>query len=127
MRVAHLPLLRTAVDRPSFHRSWLLLFQLLQKKGIQSIIPCASIHDTSVRARLERLARSDPEFAEGERGLRSRAVQAAARTIPCAAGPGSPTSPVLARWGGDPRADAPRKPGFGLLGRNASERAKKGF
>jgi hypothetical protein len=60
--------------------------------------------------------------------------------LPCAAGPGSPTSPFLARWGGDSRAAAPRKPGapstrgfrvlgwkpgVGFPGRNAAKRAQK--
>ncbi|HEY1526722.1 MAG TPA: hypothetical protein VGH51_10835, partial [Candidatus Angelobacter sp.] len=31
----------------------------------------------------------------------------------------------LARWGGDSRAAAPRKPGFGFLGRNAAKRTQK--
>jgi hypothetical protein len=59
--------------------------------------------------------------------------------LPCAAGPGSPTSPFLARWGGDSHAAAPRKPGapstrgfrvlgwkpgFGFPGRNAAKRAQ---
>src|SRR5512140_1575654 len=46
-------------------------------------------------------------------------------TFPCAAGPGSPPSPILARWGGDSRAAVPRKNGFGFLGRNAAKRAQK--
>jgi len=52
----------------------------------------ASVHDTSVRARLQSCQKSSSK-----------------KTLPCAAGS---------------RADAPSKPVFGLLGRNAAKRAK---
>ena len=47
------------------------------------------------------------------------------KILPYAVGPGSPTSPFLARRGGDPCAAAPGKPAFGFLGRNAAKRAQK--
>src|SRR5579864_3981007 len=64
-------------------------------------------------------------MSAASRELRSRAVKRLKRILPCAAGSGPRTNPLLVRWGGDPRADAHRKPGFGFLGRNAAKRAQK--
>lgn len=70
---------------------------LLLKDKIRFTIPQASVHKTSAIKRLN-------------------------NDLPYTVGPGSPTSPFLARWSGDPRAAAPSKPVSSSLGSNAAKR-----
>ena len=100
------PLFPTASWVPILSQKLALVFQLLRKGGIRFTIPHAlrfttqvSGHDFSVLL----------EPSEATRKQRSRAVKRR-KIFPCAVGP---------------RAAAPSRPGFGLLGRNAAEREQK--
>ena len=84
---------------PSFRRSWLSFFSLCESAGFDSLF-------------LTRFGSRD----KCKRTSFTRAIKAAKETLPCAACPGSPARAVFACWGGSPD--------FGLLGRNAAERAQ---